>query len=143
MGIFKRSQREDDGRVARAKLADTDGVLGEDGRIESAIDSAMRRGELSEVAGKGKPLSEDYLAADAEFLAHKILKEQGFIPEWARLAQDIDALDESIRAALQSRQHDRASILLGQRNALVRQFNVKVPVPTLQRGLRDLSRYQD
>lgn len=143
MGIFKQSKPERVSKKAPAKLAEEDGVLGEDGRIESQIDRAMRLGELSDVAGKGKPLSEEYLAADAQFLANKILKEQGFVPEWALMAQNIDRLDERIRDALGQHAPDRATALLEERNALVRRFNLKVPAPGLQRGLRDLSRYRD
>ena len=113
-----------------------------DGRVESALDQAVRTGMLDDVAGKGAPLPPEYLREDGGgFLMNKILKEQGFVPDWALWGQAVDHADARLAELVAAGRHDEASALLADRNQLVRTLNVHVPSPLLQRGVRRLASY--
>ena len=136
MGLFKRR-----GPVVAAKNTEVDDPGLPEGRIESAIDRAMRAGEFDNLPGKGSPLPDAYLKAGSDFLVQKILKEQGFVPVWAHLLQTVDHLDACAAILGEAIQDDEIRQLrvevLTTRNTVVRALNRQAPSPALQRGLRD------
>ena len=141
MGIFKARKVPDPSRRPQPTTEDPRPA---DGRIESAIDRAMREGQFENLPGKGRPLDDEYLKSGPDFLMQKILKEQGFVPEWARLLQALDRIEEALKA-LREAGSDAETRRLRQglalfRNDLVRTLNNRVPSPALQRGLRDPDR---
>ncbi len=140
MGIFK-PRRE---KPSQPKAVPESVPAPPDGRIESAIDQAMREGEFEHLPGMGKPLDPEYLKAGPDFLVQKILKEQGFVPDWARLLQAVDRLDEAADAlrasALDSTTESLVAAVLIVRNDIVRALNRRVPSAALQRGIKDPGR---
>jgi hypothetical protein len=140
MGIFKPRRPGDPEpfAVQKAKAMEPDPRPVREERIESAIDRAMRLGAFDDLPGKGRPLPEDYLRADAEYLGWKIARDQGYVPEWVELARAVDELDAMLDGKRETPKEGRAA-LVARRNALVRRLNQKVPSPYLQKGLRDAS----
>ena len=109
------------------------------GQMESTLDAAVRTGALDNVSGKGAPLPPDYLQnGQGGFLMNKILKEQGFLPDWAVLAQAVDLADERLGERVAAGRDEDAAVLRAQRNALGRKLHAQVPSPILQRGRRRL-----
>jgi hypothetical protein len=103
--------------------------------IESAVDAAIRNGEFDNLAGRGKPLPDQYLNGDPDYFAHKLLKDQGFVPEWVELGRTVDTLEDELAAAVAAERWDAVDELLRRRNDAVRRFNAKVPFGWQQRGL--------
>ena len=96
--------------------------------IEQKIREAMERGDFDNLAGKGKPLDLDAYFETPEDLrmAFAMLKSNEFVPheveiftEMAKLKEQLStSRDESERARLQARLHDRGlalSLLLEKR----------------------------
>jgi hypothetical protein len=144
MGIFKQSRPPSGPANRRADpLHDDAPPSVAEGRIESAVDRAVRDGLLNDVAGKGRPLPDEYLDSRAgEFLARKILREQGFVPDWAVWLQAVDAADQRIEDLLADGRVDAARAVLSERNQLVAKANRAAPSPVLQRGPRSLEAYR-
>lgn len=141
MGIFKPRKGSNPGRNETPEPSSPRPV---DGRIESAIDRAMREGQFENLPGQGQPLDDAYLKSGSEFLMQKILKDQGFVPEWGRLLQAVEHVEDA-QAALKDAGSDDdvrrlRDALARFRNDLVRTLNPRVPSPALQKGLRDPSR---
>ena len=135
MGIFKRHPPAVKPTAVRENLP----LSIVNGRIESALDEAVRMGALDDVSGKGAPLPPEYLEdGQGGFLMNKVLKEQGFVPDWAVLGQAVDLADERLGELLAAGRDEDATVLLAQRNQLVRKLNAQAPSPLLQRGLRRL-----
>ena len=70
--------------------------------IEEIIQQAMRRGDFDNLPGKGKPLelNPDEFTGDDWELAHHLLKENGFAPEFIEIRQSIEKDLEAARADL-------------------------------------------
>ncbi len=140
MGIFKPHKQA----PTPPKSSHREAPMPGDGRIESAIERAMREGAFDDLPGKGRPLDADYLKSGPDFLIQKILKEQGFVPDWAWLLQAVDRLDEAadaLRAAgTDAQTTSLVTKVVSLRNDLVRTLNRRVPSAALQRGLRDPGR---
>lgn len=70
--------------------------------IEEIIQQAMRRGDFDNLPGQGKPLelNPDELTGDDWELAHHLLKENGFAPEFIEMRQSIEKDLEAARADL-------------------------------------------
>ncbi len=118
------------------------------GFVERQIQEAQARGLFDNLPGHGKPLRLEPLnpyEGDRE-LAHKLLRDHGFAPEWIELDKEIrDQLDAARRRLAQTyRQHGPASAfwsravqeLAGQIADLNRKidlYNLQVPVVQLQR----------
>jgi hypothetical protein len=70
--------------------------------IDEAIREAMRKGEFDGLPGAGKPLKlDDDSNVPAELrLAHRILKQNDFMPEWIALGKEIETLYASALNAL-------------------------------------------
>ncbi|MDX2140267.1 MAG: DnaJ family domain-containing protein [Chloroflexota bacterium] len=70
--------------------------------IDEAIREAMRKGEFDALPGAGKPLKlDDDSNVPAELrLAHRILKQNDFMPEWIALGKEIETLHTGALNAL-------------------------------------------
>lgn len=66
---------------------------------EDKIKTAIKKGELDNLPGKGKPLQLDDLAGVPEDLrmGYRLLKNAGFFDEEAKLGRDIMHLTESLK----------------------------------------------
>lgn len=66
--------------------------------IDCAIDEAAARGAFDDLPGKGKPLVWETEGDDEMWLAHHLLKGQGFQPAWIERLKGIDAEAAAIAA---------------------------------------------
>lgn len=66
--------------------------------IDQAIAEAAERGAFDDLPGKGKPLTFDSDVDDDMWLAHHMLKDQGFRPAFIDRAQEIAAERQAIAA---------------------------------------------
>ncbi len=75
-------------------------VMGLDSLVEARIERAIERGELSDLPGQGSPLflDDDTCIAPELRLAHRILKNAGFVPEELELRREITDLSSLIDA---------------------------------------------
>jgi DnaJ homolog subfamily C member 28 len=59
--------------------------------VEQQIRDAMERGEFDNLKGKGKPQNfTTYHGDPATEMAHKILDDAGFVPDWLELEREIE-----------------------------------------------------
>ena len=70
--------------------------------IEEIIQAAIQKGEFKNLPGEGQPLKLDpnAFSQDEWQLAHHLLKENGFAPEFIEIRQSIEADLEAARADL-------------------------------------------
>ena len=65
-----------------------------DGRIDSSVDEAARRGAFDNLAGRGRPLAfrpEEGLATHGDdWLANHLLKNAGYTPPWVRTGRALE-----------------------------------------------------
>ena len=68
--------------------------MGLDSLVEARIERAIERGELTGLPGQGRPLvlDDDSCVAPELRLAHRILKNAGFVPEEIELRREITSL---------------------------------------------------
>ena len=67
--------------------------------VEQRIKQAQKNGELDNLPGQGKPLPREDIDFSNEFrLAHKILKNAGFLPPEVELRKDISAMEQLLDA---------------------------------------------
>lgn len=61
-------------------------------KVEEAIREAVERGDFEQLSGKGKRLNDDHsdVHAGEHALAHKVLKNAGYVPDFLQLKRDID-----------------------------------------------------
>ena len=84
--------------------------------VNKQIEEAMERGEFSDLPGKGKPLKLDtnpFLTPQAR-MANRLLKENGFAPQWVELEKEIKeekAKLERVLINLKARRERLAAIL--------------------------------
>lgn len=124
--------------------------------VEQLIQEAMERGEFDNLPGKGKPLRLDdnpYLEPGQE-LAFGLLKKNGFAPEWIErdkeIRRELETARRRLRQAWQQRQGNPANEQRWQAavnqfeqslvklNQKIRDFNLIVPMASLQRALLQL-----
>ena len=102
-------------------------IGGFDSLVEARIERAVARGELSDLPGQGRPLAldDDSFVAPELRLAHRILKNAGYVPEWVELRRQITCLGALIDAtrgaeragAIKRRDWLRARLALRDRDA--------------------------
>ena len=75
-------------------------ITGFDSLVETRIERAIERGELTDLPGQGSPLSldDDACVAPELRLAYRILKNAGFVPEEIEVRQEIMGLSVLIDA---------------------------------------------
>lgn len=69
-------------------------IMGLDTLVEARIERAIERGELAGLPGQGRPiaLDDDACVAPELRLAHRILKNAGYVPEEVELRREITSL---------------------------------------------------
>jgi hypothetical protein len=76
------------------------------GRWQTAIDRALQQakdeGKFSDLPGEGKPLKleDDSHTPEHLRLAHKLLKDHGFAPDWIIEGQELDARRDALLAGM-------------------------------------------
>ena len=75
-------------------------VTGLDALVEARIERAIERGELTGLPGQGRPiaLDDDACVAPELRLAHRILRNAGYVPEEVALRREITSLGALIDA---------------------------------------------
>ena len=130
--------------------------------VERRIRQAQERGEFEHLAGKGHPLdlTDDPFVEHEWRLAHRMLKDAGFTPDWLALGKEIRrelaaCREELARSGARhedemagcgcstddrahvERQWERAQVRFAERvdklNRKIDLFNLKVPIVRLQR----------
>ena len=73
---------------------------GLDSLVEARIEHAIARGELNDLPGQGRPLAldDDTCVAPELRLAHRILKNAGYVPDEVELRREITCLGALIDA---------------------------------------------
>ena len=69
-------------------------IMGLDALVEARIERAIEHGELAGLPGQGRPiaLDDDACVAPELRLAHRILKNAGYVPEEVELRREITSL---------------------------------------------------
>jgi DnaJ family protein C protein 28 len=134
--------------------------------IDRAIRKAQEEGQFDNLRGAGRPINwaDESLVDDAWLMAFRVMREQGFAPEWIELNKEIREELEKGRMAIaqtwrwrqerlaDARPSERRYIevewrrargafaeTLAELNAKIANFNLMVPIPHLQRFKLDLA----
>jgi DnaJ family protein C protein 28 len=101
--------------------------------IEELIQRAIQEGKFSDLPGKGQPLRlEDNPHADPDWqLAYHLLKENGFLPPWIELRQEIEGEIEAARQSLRQAWSRRQQITVDKHQQTTSESEAE-----LQRALR-------
>ena len=75
-------------------------AIGLDALVEARIERALERGDLADLPGQGRPiaLDDDACVAPELRLAHRILKNAGYVPEEVERRREITSLATLIDA---------------------------------------------
>ncbi len=73
--------------------------------IDEIIQDAMRKGQFDDLPGAGKPLKleDDSMVPPEQRMAHKLLRDNGFVPDWMAQGQALDAEREALIRDLRRR----------------------------------------
>lgn len=82
---------------------------------EQRIAEAMARGEFDDLPGRGKPLvlNDDPFVPDEMWLAHKVLKNAGCLPEEIETRKEIHQLEDLLAGITDAAERVRAQTRLG------------------------------
>ena len=110
--------------------------------VEDKVREAQQRGDFENLPGKGRPLhlSDNPLVPSHVQMAHRLLANAGFAPDWVELAKEIDAYTARCRTLIERGREQEARELLAEVVKKTRLFNLKVPLFTMQRAI---PRWQD
>jgi DnaJ family protein C protein 28 len=119
--------------------------------IDKTIQAAQERGLFDDLEGAGRPINweDESLIDDDWVMAFRIMREQGFAPEWIELHKEIDGELEGAREAVSRVWLWRKERLIGAResqrrayatfaetivelNGKIVDFNLIVPIARLQ-----------
>jgi len=104
---------------------------------ERKIREAMQDGAFEHLEGTGKPLNleENPFEDPSDRLANRILKNNGFAPEWIEEAKEIEAESRRLRTqGAREDYRDRVAAL----NRPIAVFNLKAPAVTLHKRLFEI-----
>lgn len=134
--------------------------------LEKAIQEAQERGLFENLEGAGRPINwEDESLVDKEWLmAFRIMREQGLAPEWVELHKELgEELNKAREAVLRAwrwrqeriegargeqrryvdgewrRAREAFAQTIAELNAKIANFNLIVPIPSLQKFKLDLA----
>ncbi len=101
---------------------------------ERKIREAMDEGAFDHLEGAGKPLdlSENPFEDPSDRLANRLLKNNGFAPDWIEEAKEIAAETRRLRAQNGLATEDLRS-RVASLNRRIFAFNLKVPVSSVQK----------
>jgi len=99
----------------------------------------MEEGAFDDLEGTGKPLdlSENPFEDPADRMAHRLLKNNGFAPEWIEEAKEIEAESRRLREQGQDSKTDRLERVAALNRKIV-SFNLKAPAISLHKRLFEL-----
>jgi len=106
---------------------------------ERKILEGMEEGAFDHLEGAGRPLdlSENPFEDPSDRLANRLLKNNGFAPEWIEEAKEIEAESRLLRSRGEAMTDDlRSRVESLNRRILV--FNLKVPAPSRQKRLFEI-----
>jgi hypothetical protein len=101
---------------------------------ERKIREAMEEGAFDHLEGTGKPLDlqENPFEDPSDWMAHRLLKNNGFAPPWIEEAKEIEAESRRLRAEGNPSSDDyRARVAA--LNRRIQSFNLKAPVASVQK----------
>jgi hypothetical protein len=101
---------------------------------ERKIVEAMQEGAFDHLEGTGEPLclDENPYEDPSQRMAHRVLKNNGFAPDWILEAKELDAEIRRMRA--EGGAPDRAARVAGL-NRRIAVYNLKVPIAGAQKLL--------
>ena len=110
---------------------------------ERKIREAIEAGAFDNLPCKGKPIELDTDPDPSMWMAHHLLRVNGFAPAWIEESKDIDAAIDRFRADVRSgRQRPRALDDLRSRavelNRRILTFNLKCPSPQVHKWPLDI-----
>ena len=110
---------------------------------ERKIREAIEAGEFDNLASKGKPIELDSDPDPSMWMAHHLLRVNGFAPAWIEESKDIDAVIRSLRADLtNARQRPETFNELRSRAAEINRriltYNLKCPSARLHKRPLDV-----
>lgn len=78
--------------------------------VDRRIEEAIARGEFEDLDGRGSPvdLSEDAMVPEDLRLAHRVLKNAGFVPEELSLRREINEIRDGLAATRDPEERRRA-----------------------------------
>jgi hypothetical protein len=104
--------------------------------IDEQIQDAIRKGQFSNLPGSGKPLKleDESHVPESLRMAHKILRDNDFVPDWIAQGKELDTARETLIADIHRAVRDnRRAVLESLRetvkkhNSAVLSYNLKVP----------------
>ena len=118
-------------RYANLRLMDVFRLIAER-KIREAIDE----GAFQNLDGKGQPLNldENPYEDPAQRMAHRLLRNNGFAPDWILEAKEIDAETRRLQSSSAPERAQRVAAL----NRRIAAFNLKTPILSTQRQLLDV-----
>jgi hypothetical protein len=101
---------------------------------ERKIREAMEEGAFDHLEGEGKPLdlSENLFEDPSERLTNRLLKNNGFAPDWIEEAKEIAAESRRLRALGEPTSDDLRS-RVASLNRRILAFNLKAPISSLHK----------
>src|SRR5690348_12439656 len=101
---------------------------------ERKIREAMEEGAFDHLEGAGKPLdlSENPFEDPSDRLANRLLKNNGFAPDWIEEAKEIAAESRRLRALGELKTDDLRS-RVASLNRRILAYNLKAPDPSLHK----------
>jgi DnaJ-like protein len=107
---------------------------------ERKIREAMEEGAFDHLEGAGKPLdlSENPFEDPSQRMAHRLLKNNGFAPEWIEEAKEIGAESRRLRDQGESSREDYRNRIAAL-NRRILAFNLKAPAVSLHKRPFDIS----
>ena len=104
---------------------------------ERKIREAMDEGVFDHLEGAGQPLdlSENPFEDPSDRLANRILKNNGFAPDWILEARDIESEIRRLRAEPATLDAEEYRQRIENLNRRIRSYNLKTPLLSLQKPL--------
>jgi hypothetical protein len=106
---------------------------------ERKILEAMEAGAFDDLEGAGKPLdlSENPFEDPSDRLANRLLKNNGFAPDWIEEAKEIAAESRRLRALGELKTDDLRS-RVASLNRRILAYNLKAPILSLHKQLFEI-----
>ena len=114
-------------------------ITGFEDVVEQRIRAAQKKGEMDNLPGSGKPLNLEDMAIPEEYrMAHRVLKNAGFLPPEVSLRKKIESV-ETLLASLPAQAPERPALhkklnLLMARLAAARGSRRKCTIPGAYQG---------
>jgi len=102
---------------------------------ERKIREAIEEGVFEKLDGTGEPLDleENPYEDPAQRMAHRILRNNGFAPDWIQEGKEIDLEIRRLRAEDRQRDPEGYRLRVDSINRRIAAFNLKTPTPGTQR----------